>query len=59
MGGKACRGCGPLQPPLAPSLSPSLVGLGLVPLGNIQVLACNQYLPPRPVELQPKKRLGS
>lgn len=27
------------------SLSSGLVGLWLVPLGNIQVLACNQYLP--------------
>lgn len=30
--------------PLAPSHS-DLAGLWLVPLGNIQVLACNQYLP--------------
>lgn len=42
----------------SPSLSPSLVGLWLVPLGNIQVLACNQYLPAGAAELQPKKRLG-
>lgn len=30
---------------VASSLSPGLGGLWLVPLGNIQVLACNQYLP--------------
>lgn len=59
VGGKACRSCRRVQPPLPPSLSPGSVGLGLVPLGNIQVLACNQYLPPRPIDLQPKKRLGS
>lgn len=39
-------------------LSPGLVGLWRVPLGNIQVLACNQYLPGA-AELQPKERLGS
>lgn len=44
---------------VASSLSPGFVGLWLVPLGNIQVLACNQYLPRGPAELQPKERLGS
>lgn len=30
---------------LLPPSHPDLAGLWLVPLGNIQVLACNQYLP--------------
>lgn len=37
-------GVGPLPRPPG-SFSPGSAGLWLVPLGNIQVLACNQYLP--------------
>lgn len=56
---RPCPGCGALRMGqrwearpgealgcyLASSLSPGLGGLWLVPLGNIQVLACNRYLP--------------
>lgn len=44
VGGKARGGSGLLLWP-CPSLSPGFTGLWLAPLGNIQVLACNQYLP--------------
>lgn len=57
-GGKAGGGFGLRQWP-APSPSPGSAGVWLVPLGNIKVLACNQYLPRGPAELQPNKRLGS